>query len=68
VADGLLRLWFRIAPGARMYVSCECCMRCLVPVSTRGRPLSERSSTKSSVSVCDTETSRMRRPRPNRPV
>lgn len=36
-------------------------MRFLVPVSARGRSLFERSRMECSVSVCDTETSSMRR-------
>jgi len=63
-AARLLRSWFRIPPGAWMFVCCECCV-----LSGRGlcdelitRP--EKSYRLWCVVVCDLETSRMRRPWP----
>jgi len=63
-AARLLRLWVRIPPGARMFVSCECCV-----LSGRGlcdelitRP--EESYRLWCVVVCDLEASGMRRPWP----
>ena len=58
----LLRSWFRIPPGACIFVCCDCCV-----LSGRGlcdelitRP--EKSYRLWCVVVCDLETSRMRRP------
>jgi len=63
-AAHLLRLWFRIPPGAWMSVCCECCV-----LSGRGlcdelitRP--EESYRLSFVVVCDLQTSLMRKPWP----
>ena len=63
-AARLLRLWFRIPPGAWMFICCECCV-----LSGRGlcdelitRP--EESYRLWCVVVCDIETSWMRRPWP----
>jgi hypothetical protein len=60
----LLKLWVRIPLGAWMSVGCQCCV-----LSGRGlcdelitRP--EKSSWLECVVVCDTETSRIRRPWP----
>ena len=64
-AARLLRLWVRIAPGAWIFVCCECCV-----LSGRGfcdelitRP--DESYRLWCVVVCDLETSWMRRPCPN---
>ena len=50
----------RIPLGARMYVSCECCVFCQVEASASGRSLVQRSPTKCGVSECDREASKMR--------
>jgi hypothetical protein len=62
VAVHLLRLWFRIPPGAWMFVCCECCV-------LSGRGLCDELITRLEESyqmwfivVCDLKTSRMRRP------
>jgi hypothetical protein len=65
-ATRLLRLWVRIAPGAWMFVSCECCV-----LSRRGLwdeliTCPEESYRVWCVVVCDLETSWMRRPWPTR--
>ena len=60
-ADRLLGLRVRIPPGAWMSVCCECCQ---VKVSATGRSLVQRSPTDCGVSLCDQETSRIRRPWP----
>jgi len=61
-AARLLRSWFRIPPGALMFVCCKCCV-------LSGRGLCDELITRSKesyrlwcVDVCDLETSRMRRP------
>src|SRR5215468_1613940 len=43
-AEGLLRSWVRIPPGAWMFVSCEC-LCCQVEVAATGRSLVQRSPT-----------------------
>ena len=63
-AARLLRLWFRIPPGAWMFVFCKCCV-----LSGRGLcdeliTLPEESYRLWCVNVCDLETSWMRRPWP----
>jgi len=59
-AARLLRLWFRIPPGAWMSVWCECCVLLVRGLITRP----EESYRLRSVVVCDLETSWMRRPWP----
>ena len=61
-AARLLRSWFRIPPGACMFVCCECCV-------LSGRGLCDELITRAEESyrlccvvVCDLETSGMRRP------
>jgi len=63
-ASRLLKLWFRIPPGAWMSVCCECCV-------LSGRGLYDELITRPEepyrlwcVVVCDQETSWMRRPWP----
>ena len=60
----LLRLWFRISPGAWMSVCCECCVlsRRGVRVGLIIRP--EESYRLWCLVACDLETSQMRRPWP----
>ena len=60
-AARLLRLWVRIPPGAWMFVCCDCCV-----LSGRGLcdeliTRLERSPTDCGASLCDLETSWMRR-------
>ena len=61
-AARLLRLWFRVPPGAWMFVYCECCVlsgrRLCDALITRP----EESYRLCCVVVCDLETSRMRSP------
>jgi len=59
-----LRLWFRLPPGAWMFVCCDCCM-------LSGRGLCDELITRPGESyrlwcvvVCDQEISRMRRLKP----
>ena len=59
-ASRLLGLWVQIPPGAWMSVSCECCV--LSEVSVTSWWLVQRSPTECGVSVCDRESSIMRRP------
>src|SRR5215470_2767349 len=58
-AERLLGSWFRIPPGAWMFVSCEC-LCCQVEVSATGRSFVQRSPTDCGVclSVCSLETSK----------
>jgi len=56
----LLGLRVRISPGARMPVSCECCVCFQIAVRTADRSLVQRIPTESGVSKCDPETSTMR--------
>jgi hypothetical protein len=58
----LLRSWVRIPPAAWMFVCCEYCV--LSEFSATGRSPVQRSATECGVSVCDRESSRMRRPWP----
>ena len=62
VVARLQRLWFRIPPGARIFVGCKCCI-------LSGRGLCNELFTRPEESyrlwcdvVCDLKTSRMRRP------
>jgi hypothetical protein len=63
-ATRLLVLWVRIRPGARMSVSCECCVlsRTGLCIELITRP--EESYRLWCVSECDREASIMRRPWP----
>ena len=61
----LLGLWVRTPLGARIPVSCGCCVFCQVDVSATVRSLARRSPTECGVSECDLETSTVRRPRPH---
>ena len=58
----LLRLWFRIPPGACLSVVSVVC--CQVEVSETSWSLVQRSPTDCSASLCDLETSWMSRPWP----
>ena len=60
----LLRLWVRIPRGAWMFVCCVCCQ---VEVSATSWSLVQRNPTDCDASLCDLETSRMRRPWPAAP-
>jgi len=55
---------FELRRGARMPVSCECCVFCQVEVSATVRSLARRSPTERGVSECDLEASTVRSPRP----
>ena len=57
----LLRLWVWIPMGAWTFVCCECCQ---VEVSATNWSLVQRSPTDCDASLCDLETSWMRRPWP----
>jgi len=60
-------------PGLRVRIPHKCLspvsvVFCQVEVIATGRSLVQRSPTECGVSECDLETSRMKRPRPNRAV
>jgi len=55
---------FELRRGARMPISCECCVFCQVEVSVAVRSLARRSPTERGVSEGDLETSTVRSPRP----
>ena len=63
----LLGLRFRIQPGHGC-LSVESVVSCQVEVSTTDRSLVRRSATECGVSVCDLETSAMKRPWRDRAV
>ena len=63
-AARLLRFWFRIPPGAWTFVCCECCLCCQVEVCATSWSLVQMSPTDCGASLCDIETSWMRRPWP----
>jgi hypothetical protein len=60
-AARLLRLWVRIAPGAWMSVSCECCLLSGTELCV-GMITVQRSPTECGVSECDRVASIMGRP------
>ena len=60
----LLRLWFRIPPGAWMFVCCECCVLSRRDLCDELIPRPEESYRLWCVTVCYLETTWMRRPWP----
>jgi hypothetical protein len=54
--------------GARLCISYECCMCCLITISVMGRSLFERSPAECDMSVCYTVISMISRPGPTRTV
>jgi hypothetical protein len=58
----LLRSWFRIPPGAWIFVCCECCVLSVRGLCDELITYSEESYRMWCVVVCDLETSGMRRP------